>query len=155
MKNVQNFLHLYDNNRLIIIGLNEMLPGHHNRVFRSFLLRKFMWTTLEIVLKFQPKVFLYPIYLRVWYKKLWAIHFWTWLARKDNNDVVAPSFKGRTFLYKTNVVQFCKTSLSLLLYGFIDPVILIIDEFLWKKRATITKYITRHVLNASCLFLNL
>ena len=57
MKNVQNFLHLYDNNRLIIIGLNEMLPGHHNRVFRSFLLRKFMWTTLEIVLKFQPKVF--------------------------------------------------------------------------------------------------
>ena len=57
MKNVQNFLHLYDNNRLIIIGLNEMLPGHHNRVFRSFLLRKFMWTCLEIVLKFQPKVF--------------------------------------------------------------------------------------------------
>ena len=57
MKNVQKFLHLYDNNRLIIIGLNEMLPGHHNHVFRSFILRKFMWTSLEIVLKFLPKVF--------------------------------------------------------------------------------------------------
>ena len=27
MKNDQNFLHLYDNNRLIALGLNEMLPG--------------------------------------------------------------------------------------------------------------------------------
>ena len=26
-KNVRNFVHLYDNNRLILIGLNEMLPG--------------------------------------------------------------------------------------------------------------------------------
>ena len=27
MKNYQNFLHLYDNNRLITLGLNKMLPG--------------------------------------------------------------------------------------------------------------------------------
>ena len=66
MKNVQNFLHLYDNNRLIIIGLNEMLPGHHNRVFRTFLLRKFMWTGLEIVLKFQQKSFSFIQYIYVY-----------------------------------------------------------------------------------------
>ena len=66
MKNVQNFLHLYDNNRLIIIGLNEMLPGHHTRVFRTFLLRKFMLTGLEIVLKFQQKSFSFIQYIYVY-----------------------------------------------------------------------------------------
>ena len=70
MKNVQNFLHLYDNNRLIIIGLNEMLPGHHYGLFRSFLPRKFMWTSREIVVKFLPKVFpLSNISLCMMYKK--------------------------------------------------------------------------------------
>ena len=33
---LQNFLHLYDNNRLIIIGLNEMLPGPYQRSLQIY-----------------------------------------------------------------------------------------------------------------------